>query len=138
LAKKSTIVFVDQFPYGGITFSSNPRNLFNHHYDAMIAWAKSAAHSVFATESFVGSLSVPDGIRLYYARFDPYLMYGSEVVVDVSKKQLERMEAVQVSFFRRLKRRAWTEDPQRPSLVGNRRQSSQIPTAEENAWPSTV
>jgi hypothetical protein len=30
-------------------------------------------------------------------------LYRSEVVVDVNKKQLEWMEAVQVSFIRRLK-----------------------------------
>jgi hypothetical protein len=41
-------------------------------------------------------------------------------VVDVSKKQLERMEAVQVSFFRRLKRRG----RKTPKALFGRKQAS--------------
>jgi hypothetical protein len=98
--------FVDHFQYGGITFVSSLTKLFNYHYEAMIARAKSAAHAVFATESFVGLLLVPNSIRLYYARVDPYLMWGNEVVVDMKKKYIKQMEAVQVSFLCRLMRRS--------------------------------
>ncbi|RXW25114.1 hypothetical protein EST38_g743 [Candolleomyces aberdarensis] len=45
--------------------------------------------------------SVPDGVKLYYAPVDPYLIYGCEAIVNVDKG-LAVLEDVQLSFLRRL------------------------------------
>ena len=95
---------VDEFRYGGVVFSSDarPKQLFARNYQTRAAQARSALYSVFATESFVGTLSVHDGVTMYYARIDPYLVHGFEAVIDIDGENLKLLEEVQIDFIRRL------------------------------------
>ncbi|TEB20119.1 hypothetical protein FA13DRAFT_1801324 [Coprinellus micaceus] len=106
-SKQSGHIIIEQvndFRYGGVIFSSDPRpkHLFERNYRTRAAQARSALYSVFATEAFVGTLSVHDGITMYYARVDPYLVHGFEAVIDIDAESLKLLEDVQLEFIRRL------------------------------------
>ncbi|KAF6747319.1 hypothetical protein DFP72DRAFT_821958 [Ephemerocybe angulata] len=96
------IDYVDNFRYGGAHFSTDLRNMFYLNYKKWSSRAQNAAYNVVSTEAFVGSLPTREGIRLYYALVDPYLIFGCEVIIDVSEKNLRMLEKVQIYFLRRL------------------------------------
>ncbi|KAF6750939.1 hypothetical protein DFP72DRAFT_817063 [Ephemerocybe angulata] len=96
------IDYVDHFRYGGIHFSSDLRNTFYLNYKTWASKAQNAAYNVISTESFVGSLPIREGIRLYFALVDPYLIFGCDVIIDTIEKNLRTLEKVQLYFLRRL------------------------------------
>ncbi|TEB28630.1 hypothetical protein FA13DRAFT_1600189, partial [Coprinellus micaceus] len=76
--------------------------LFEHHYAVMAGKATSVTNALFALEAHVGTLSVPDGAQLYYARIDPYLTYGCEIAIDVDTVGIKKLEDAQLAYLRRL------------------------------------
>jgi hypothetical protein len=100
--ERKPVNIVDRFPYCGVTFSSNTRHLFEHHYAVMAGKATLVTNALFSLEAHVGTLSVPDGAQLYYARIDPYLTYGCEIAIDVDTVGIKKLEDAQLTYLRHL------------------------------------
>ncbi|KAJ3545838.1 hypothetical protein NMY22_g2280 [Coprinellus aureogranulatus] len=97
-----TVQIVEEFRYTGIHLCNDIADPFRPHYKAWSAKARAATYGVFSTETFVGTIPVPTGVKLYYALVDPYFIFGCEVVIDVSGKHLRLYQSVQRYHLRRL------------------------------------
>ncbi|KII94046.1 hypothetical protein PLICRDRAFT_36277 [Plicaturopsis crispa FD-325 SS-3] len=97
-----SVELVDCYKYVGVWFRSTHRNIFADHYTIKASKAINMAHAIFAIEKRVGALPVFEGRQLYMARFDPHLISGCEVSIDVDSSLLGELEDAQHSFLRRL------------------------------------
>ncbi|KIJ52948.1 hypothetical protein M422DRAFT_64837 [Sphaerobolus stellatus SS14] len=84
-------LFTDSFTYLGCTFSTLS-HVFDDHYYKKAATATRVANTVLAMSRQVGSLPVHEGRMLYTTRVDPHLTSCAEVVIDVVKTALQRLE----------------------------------------------
>ncbi|KAJ7228551.1 hypothetical protein GGX14DRAFT_613504 [Mycena pura] len=97
------IEVVPRFKYVGIWFTSTHHNIFAAHYAEKASKARKVANATFArVKTHLGSLPVREGLRLYMARVDCYLISGGEISLDVVSRLLEEHMEVQQSFLRRL------------------------------------
>ncbi|KAJ7201576.1 hypothetical protein GGX14DRAFT_304047, partial [Mycena pura] len=97
------VELVPKFKYVGLWFTSTHRNIFAAHYAEQASTARRVANATFAAvKSHLGSLPVREGLRLYMARVDCYLISGSEISLDVDSRLINEHVEVQQSFLRRL------------------------------------
>jgi hypothetical protein len=95
---------VSRYKFVGIWFSSTTRDIFENHYDEKATKACRVACASFTLDEFVGTLAPPEGVRLYMARVDPVLTFGSEIVLDINRPSIDKLADVQHLFIRRLLR----------------------------------
>ncbi|KAI5833292.1 hypothetical protein K523DRAFT_265688 [Schizophyllum commune Tattone D] len=93
---------VTSYKYVGVTIRSDHRNMFATHYVIKASKGASVGRAAFSVESIVGSLPVRDGKTIYFARVDPHLIAGCEVVLDMDTDALKLLINSQTSFIRRL------------------------------------
>ncbi|KAJ7169831.1 hypothetical protein C8R46DRAFT_213930 [Mycena filopes] len=77
-------------------------NVFARHYAAKASKARGAANAIFALKHRVGTMPVKEGIQLYMARVDCYLISGCELALDTAAGLLDVYVDVQHTFLRRL------------------------------------
>lgn len=88
--------------YVGVVFSSTPRqNLLKQHYILKASTARYYAHSIWAVEDRIGSLSVSNALQQYMARVDCHLMHGADVMPDTQVGLLHKLRTVQLKYLRR-------------------------------------
>ncbi|THU95036.1 hypothetical protein K435DRAFT_966617 [Dendrothele bispora CBS 962.96] len=87
-----------------VWLTSTERYIFKKQYLVKASKARNVARATFAAQPMIGSLPPKEGIRLYMARIDPHLTFGSEVVLDVDLTLVGDLEGVQHMhmFLRRL------------------------------------
>jgi hypothetical protein len=90
--------------YVGITFQSTSKDIFDRHYRNKAFAANLEAKKMFASEIYCGRNRLPPRIarNMYSALVDCHLIHGSDVIIDVEKRSLERLESVQKSCLRRI------------------------------------
>ncbi|KAJ7155318.1 hypothetical protein C8R46DRAFT_997193 [Mycena filopes] len=96
------VKLVHEFKYVGIWFTSIFANVFARHYAAKASKARGAANAIFALKHRVGTMPVKEGIQLYMARVDCYLISGCELSLDTAAGLLDDHVDVQHTFLRRL------------------------------------
>ncbi|KAJ7484243.1 hypothetical protein FB451DRAFT_1435402 [Mycena latifolia] len=77
------IRLVNSYKFVGIIFTSVERDIFAAHYVKKASKARTVANTTFGAKTMIGCLPSYEGIRLYNARIDPHLTFGSEVCLDV-------------------------------------------------------
>ncbi|KAJ7206242.1 hypothetical protein GGX14DRAFT_367259 [Mycena pura] len=96
------VELVSEFKYVGVWLTSITANVFSRHYAASAAKARNASNAVFAMKHRVGSLPVKEGLQLYMARVDCYLISAAEISIDVDAHLIEEHLDAQHLFLRRL------------------------------------
>ncbi|KAJ6493831.1 hypothetical protein DFH09DRAFT_1022374, partial [Mycena vulgaris] len=97
------VEFVPKFKYVGMWFTSTHPNMFAAHYADRASKARNVANATFArVKTHLGSLPVREGLRLYMARVDCYLISGGEISLDVDARLLQEHLEVQQLFLRNL------------------------------------
>ncbi|KAJ7032222.1 hypothetical protein C8F04DRAFT_1211219 [Mycena alexandri] len=98
-----TVEIVPKYKYVGMWFTSTHPNIFAAHYAEKASKARRVANAMFAAvKTHLGSLPVREGLQLYMARVDCYLISGGEISLDVDSRLLEEHLQVQQSFLRSL------------------------------------
>ncbi|KAJ7190574.1 hypothetical protein GGX14DRAFT_604029 [Mycena pura] len=86
------VEIVPRFKYVGMWFTSTHHNIFAAHYAEKASKARKVANATFGrVKSHLGSLPVREGLRLYMARVDCYLISGGEISLDVQQSFLRRL-----------------------------------------------
>ncbi|KAI0064582.1 hypothetical protein BV25DRAFT_1906569 [Artomyces pyxidatus] len=98
----SPLAWTESYTYVGVTLQSTHRNIFARHYEAKARKGRSVAHVTLGLKSMVGRLPPREGTHLYMARVDPHLIHACDIIPDVDLSLLAQLEAVQVTFLRRL------------------------------------
>ncbi|KZV98504.1 hypothetical protein EXIGLDRAFT_606965 [Exidia glandulosa HHB12029] len=93
---------VQEYRYVGTLLSSKGSNPWDSLIAASTLSARRAANVCFFVESRTGQLPPWEGKLLYQAQIDSRLTYAVEVTGVGTKKQIESLEAVQLTFLRRL------------------------------------
>ncbi|KAJ7021684.1 hypothetical protein C8F04DRAFT_972436 [Mycena alexandri] len=96
------VELVHKFKYVGIWYTSVHANVFARHYAIKASKARSMANAIFALKHRIGTLPVREGIQMYTARVDCYLISGCELSLDTAGGLLEEHIDVQHTFLRRL------------------------------------
>ncbi|KAJ7018792.1 hypothetical protein C8F04DRAFT_976644 [Mycena alexandri] len=98
-----TVEIVPKYKYVGMWFTSTHPNIFAAHYAEKASKARRVANAMFAAvKTHLGSLPVREGLQLYMARVDCYLISGGEISLDVDSRLLEEHLQVQQSFLHSL------------------------------------
>ncbi|KAJ6613470.1 hypothetical protein B0H10DRAFT_1805566, partial [Mycena sp. CBHHK59/15] len=84
-----TVTLVHEFKYVGMWFSSMHVHIFTHCYMIKASKIRSIAHAIFALKNHIGSIPVHEGIQLYVACVDCYLMSGYEVSLNINGSLLQ-------------------------------------------------
>ncbi|KAJ7835708.1 hypothetical protein B0H13DRAFT_1652547, partial [Mycena leptocephala] len=96
------VELVHEFKYVGIWFTSVHANVFARHYAIKASKARSTSNATFGLKHRIGSLPVQEGLQLYMARVDCYLISGCELSLDTDNTLLKEHLEVQHLFLRRL------------------------------------
>ncbi|KAJ7157725.1 hypothetical protein C8R46DRAFT_1195605 [Mycena filopes] len=96
------VELVFEFKYVGILFTSIHANVLARHYNAKASKARCISNAVFALRHRIGTLPVREGLTLYMARVDCYLISGCELALDVDGGLIKDHIDVQHLFLRRL------------------------------------
>ncbi|KAJ7665756.1 hypothetical protein B0H17DRAFT_951227, partial [Mycena rosella] len=98
------VELVPKFKYVGMWFTSTHRNMFMAHYADKASKARKVANTTFGTVKggHLDSLPVKEGLRLYMAWVDCYLISGGEISLDIDESLLEEHVKVQQLFLRNL------------------------------------
>ncbi|KAJ7162220.1 hypothetical protein C8R46DRAFT_904152 [Mycena filopes] len=96
------VKLVYEFKYVGILFTSIHPNVLARHYAVKASKARGISNAVFALNHRIGTLPVREGLILYTARIDCYLISGCELAIDVDGALLKDHLDVQRLFLRRL------------------------------------
>lgn len=96
------VELVSEFKYVGIWLTSSTNNIFSKNYAVKASKARNAAYASFAIKHRIGSLPVKEGLQLYMARVDCYLISGAEVSIDVDYALIKNHLDIQHTFLRRL------------------------------------
>ncbi|KAF7345055.1 Reverse transcriptase domain-containing protein [Mycena venus] len=96
------VELVFEFKCVGIWFTSIHKNIFYRHYDIKASKARGTSNVIFGLKHRIGSLPVREGLQLYMARVDCYLISGCELALDTDTSLLDDLMEVQHSFLRRL------------------------------------
>ena len=93
------VELVHEFKYVGIWLTSN---IFSRNYAIKAFKARNACYAIFAMKHRIGSLPVKEGLQLYMARVDCYLISAAEISIDVDAHLLDDYLDIQHLFLRRL------------------------------------
>lgn len=87
----------------GLCFRSTHKNIFIDHYTNKATKARSSGYLIYGTESLVRKSRLPprEARILYFARVNPHLISGCEVIIDVVNA-VKKLEKVQKLWLRRL------------------------------------
>ncbi|KAK7017643.1 reverse transcriptase domain-containing protein [Favolaschia claudopus] len=96
------VELVFEFKYVGIWFTSIQNNVLATHYAVKASKARGTGNAAFALKHRIGSLPVREGLVLYMARVDCYLISGAELALDTDPALLHELQDVQHTFLRRL------------------------------------
>ncbi|KAJ6481804.1 hypothetical protein C8R45DRAFT_831137 [Mycena sanguinolenta] len=96
------VELVSEFKYVGIWLTSVTRNIFSRNYAIKASKARNASNAIFAMKHRIGSLPAKEGLVLYMARVDCYLISGAEISIDVDAGLMEELVDIQHAFIRRL------------------------------------
>ncbi|KAF7360730.1 Reverse transcriptase domain-containing protein [Mycena venus] len=103
--KSKWMIFVElvhEFKYVGIWLTSTTSNIFSRNYEIKASKARNACNAIFAMKHRTGSLPVKEGLQLYMARVDCYLISAAEISIDVDAHLLDNYLDAQHLFLRRL------------------------------------
>ncbi|KAF7338065.1 Reverse transcriptase domain-containing protein [Mycena venus] len=99
----NTIVeLVFEFKYVGMWFTSIHKNVLARHYAIKASKARATSNATFGLKHRIGSLPVREGLVLYMARVDCYLISGGELALDTDAVLLDELQDVQHMYLRRL------------------------------------
>ncbi|KAJ7205131.1 hypothetical protein B0H12DRAFT_1282487, partial [Mycena haematopus] len=98
----TAVELVFEFKYVGVWFTSTHRYVFARHYAIKASKARATSNAVFALKHRIGSLPVREGLTLYMARIDCYLISGGELALDTDAPLLQDLQDVQHAHLRRL------------------------------------
>ncbi|KAJ7128509.1 hypothetical protein C8R44DRAFT_701007 [Mycena epipterygia] len=88
------VELVSEFKYVGIWLTSTTANIFSKNYSIKASKARNASNAAFAMKHRIGSLPIKEGLVLYMARVDCYLISGADVSLDVDSALIkEHLEA---------------------------------------------
>ncbi|KAJ7220580.1 hypothetical protein GGX14DRAFT_354227, partial [Mycena pura] len=96
------VELVSKFKYVGIWLTSTTANIFSWNYAVKASKARNASNAIFAMKHRIGSLPVKEGLRLYMARVDCYLISAAEISIDVDAHLLDEYLDAQHLFLRHL------------------------------------
>ncbi|KAJ7877339.1 hypothetical protein B0H13DRAFT_1631796, partial [Mycena leptocephala] len=82
--------------------TSTTANIFSRNYAIKASKARNACYAIFAMKHRIGSLPVKEGLQLYMARVDCYLISAAEISIDVDAHLLDDYLDIQHLFLRRL------------------------------------
>ena len=80
--QRFVVELVTEFKYVGIWFTSIHANDLAKHYTIKASKARVTSNVIFALNHRIGSLPVREGLQLYMARVDCYLISGCELAID--------------------------------------------------------
>ncbi|KAJ7112784.1 hypothetical protein C8R43DRAFT_1091472 [Mycena crocata] len=96
------VELVSAFKYVGIWLTSTTANIFSLNYSIKAAKARNASNAAFAMKHRIGSLPIKEGLVLYMARVDCYLISGADLCLDVDAGLVEEHLEAQHLYLRRL------------------------------------
>jgi hypothetical protein len=96
------VELVHEFKYVGMWFTSVHANVFAKHYDIKASKARCTSNAIFGLKHRIGSLPVREGLQMYMARVDCYLISGCELSLDTDNALLKEHLEAQHMFLRRL------------------------------------
>ncbi|KAJ7018011.1 hypothetical protein C8F04DRAFT_1330302 [Mycena alexandri] len=96
------VELVWEFKYVGIWITSIHTNIFARHYSIKASKARGTSSAAFALKHRIGTLPVKEGLQIYMARVDCYLISGCELSLDTDGSLLKEHLDVQHTFLRRL------------------------------------
>jgi hypothetical protein len=96
------VELVHEFKYVGIWLTSTTANIFSRNYAIKASKARNACYAIFAMKHRIRSLPVKEGLQLYMARVDCYLISAAETSIDVNAHLLDDYLDTQHLFLRRL------------------------------------
>lgn len=76
--------------------------VFARPYATKVSKARGVSNAIFGLNHRIGSLPVREGLQLYTARIDCYLISGCEILLDTDSALLEEHLEAQHMFLRRL------------------------------------
>ncbi len=95
--------YVTEYNFVGIRFDSASPYIYDKHYRVKATQARLSKDAIFSrVENRVGSLPVKEGLVLYTAKVDPYLIAGCEIVLDIDPCVSEELRQVSLTFLRHL------------------------------------
>ncbi|KAJ7140770.1 hypothetical protein C8R44DRAFT_726490 [Mycena epipterygia] len=97
-----SIELVFEFKYVGIWFTSVHPNVLARHYAIKVSKARVTSNAIFGLNHRIGSLPVREGLQLYMARVDCYLISGCELALDTDNSLIQDHMEAQHMFLRRL------------------------------------
>ncbi|KAJ6563636.1 hypothetical protein DFH09DRAFT_1035242 [Mycena vulgaris] len=96
------VELVNEFKYVGIWLTSTTPNIFSRNYTVKASKARNTSNAAFAMKHRIGSLPVKEGLVLYMARVDCYLISGADISLDVDAGLVQEHLEAQHLFLRRL------------------------------------
>ncbi|KAJ7044790.1 hypothetical protein C8F04DRAFT_1389078 [Mycena alexandri] len=96
------VELVWEFKYVGIWFTSIHTNIFARHYSIKASKARGTSSAAFALKHRIRTLPVKEGLQIYMARVDCYLISRCELSLDTDGSLLKEHLDVQHTFLRRL------------------------------------
>ncbi|KAJ7435445.1 hypothetical protein FB451DRAFT_1062622, partial [Mycena latifolia] len=96
------VPLVNEFKYVGIWLTSTTPNIFSKHYKIKAAKARKTSNAAFALKHRIGSMPIKEGIQLYTARVDCYLISGAEISLDIDAGLINELVHAQELYLRRL------------------------------------
>ncbi|KAF5335890.1 hypothetical protein D9758_017543 [Tetrapyrgos nigripes] len=99
-----TLRLTDHFKYVGITFCSVKKDIFAVVYNNKSKAATISSHGILGTERLVGRGCLPPKStkHLYTALVDCHLIFGCEIVLDITDSAAHHLKKVQHVFFCRI------------------------------------
>ncbi|KAJ7090615.1 hypothetical protein C8R44DRAFT_990643 [Mycena epipterygia] len=96
------VELVFEFKYVGIWFTSVHPNVLARHYAIKVSKARATSNAIFGLNHRIGSLPVREGLQLYMARVDCYLISGCELALDTDNSLIQDHIEAQHMFLRQL------------------------------------
>ncbi|KAF7360729.1 Reverse transcriptase domain-containing protein [Mycena venus] len=96
------VKLVHEFKYVGVWLTSTISNIFSRNCTIKGSKAQNASNAIFAMKHRIGSLPVKEGLQLYMARVDCYLISAAEISIDVDAHLLDEYLDAQYLFLWRL------------------------------------
>ncbi|KAJ7908578.1 hypothetical protein B0H13DRAFT_2661945 [Mycena leptocephala] len=96
------VELVHEFKYVGIWLTSTTATIFSRNYAIKAFKARNACYAIFTMKHQIGSLPVKEGLQLYMARVDCYLISVAEISIDVDSHLLDDYLDIQHLFPRHL------------------------------------
>ncbi|KAF5373062.1 hypothetical protein D9758_001440 [Tetrapyrgos nigripes] len=96
-----TLLITDCFKYVSVTFCSVKNDIFAVVYDKKSKAATVSSHGILSTECLVGRGHLPpkSAKQLYTMLINCHLIFGCEVVLDITNSAIHHLEKIQHTFF---------------------------------------